>query len=84
LFGVTARAFVDALAALPDTVKNIQLHINSPGGDVWGAVNIANALARPAVSKGRTVTTIVDGLAASAASIIAMAGSTVRSPTTRS
>jgi ATP-dependent protease ClpP protease subunit len=78
LFGVTARAFVDQLAALPDTVKNIRLHINSPGGDVWGAVNIANALRDQQLSKGRTVETIIDGLAASSASIIAMAGTSIR------
>jgi hypothetical protein len=43
---------------------------------VWGAVNIANAL-REQQSRGRVVETIVDGLAASAASIIAMAGTRV-------
>jgi len=74
--GVTARAFVDALAKLPEAVKTIHVHINSPGGDVEGAVNIANAL-RAQQTKGRTVNTIVDGLAASAASIVAMAGSKV-------
>lgn len=78
LFGVTARAFIEELAALPDAIKNIHLHINSPGGDVQGAVNIANALRDQQLTKGRTVVTSVDGMAASAASIIAMAGSTVR------
>ncbi len=75
--GVTARAFVEDLAKLPDSVKSIKVHINSPGGDVQGAVNIANAL-REQQSKGRTVETIVDGMAASAASIVMMAGSVVR------
>lgn len=75
--GITARAFVDELAKLPENVKALRVHINSPGGDVQGAVNIANALREQQTSKGRTVETIVDGLAASAASIIAMAGSKV-------
>lgn len=75
--GVTARAFVEQLSALGDSVKTIRVHINSPGGDVQAGVNIANAL-REQVSKGRTVETIVDGLAASSASVIAMAGSVVR------
>jgi ATP-dependent protease ClpP protease subunit len=77
LTGVTAKQFVKDLAALPEAVQTIRVHINSPGGDVFGAVNIANALREQQASKGRTVETIVDGLAASAASIVAMAGSTV-------
>lgn len=74
---LTAKAFVDQLAQLPDAVKTIKVRINSPGGDVFAALNIANALRDQQLSKGRTVETIVDGLAASAASIIAMAGKTV-------
>jgi ATP-dependent protease ClpP protease subunit len=75
--GVTARAFVEALANLPDSVQTIRVHINSPGGDIQGGVNIANALREQQTSKGRTVETIVDGMAASIASAIAMAGSRV-------
>lgn len=75
--GVTAKAFVEQLAALPQAVKAIHVHINSPGGDVQAAVNIANALREQTTSKGRTVETFIDGIAASAASIIAMAGSKV-------
>jgi len=74
---LTAKAFVEELSKLPDAVRNIRVHINSPGGDVFGAVNIANALREQQASKGRTVETIVDGLAASAASIVMMAGSKV-------
>jgi ATP-dependent protease ClpP protease subunit len=74
---VTAKAFVDQLAKLPDAVTTIKVHINSPGGDVFAATNIANALRDQQLSKGRTVDTVIDGLAASAASIIAMAGKTV-------
>jgi hypothetical protein len=49
------------------------VRLNSPGGDYFDGVAIANALARhPA-----TVTVHVDGLAASAASVIAMAGDKV-------
>lgn len=74
--GVTAKQFLKDLAALDDAVRTIRVRINSPGGDVWGAVNIANAL-REQAAKGRTVETYVDGLAASAASIILMAGSRI-------
>jgi ATP-dependent protease ClpP protease subunit len=75
--GVTARAFVEQLSKLGDEVKSLVVHINSPGGDVWGGVNIANALREQQLSKGRKVETVVDGLAASIASVIAMAGSKV-------
>lgn len=74
--GITARAFVESLAALPAAVKTINVHINSPGGDVQAGVNIANAL-RAEQAKGRTVITHIDGVAASIASVIAMAGSRV-------
>lgn len=75
--GVTARAFTEKLAALPEGVKTLNVHINSPGGDVQGGVNIANALREQQLSKNRTVETFIDGIAASTASVIAMAGSKV-------
>ncbi len=65
-WGVSAKEVNAALAELGD-VTEIHLHINSPGGEVWEGVAILNALRRhPA-----TVTAVVDGLAASAASFIA-------------
>lgn len=76
-FGVTAKAFVAELGKLPEAVKTIRVHVNSPGGDVFGAVNIANALRDQQMTKGRTVETLIEGLAASAASIVIMAGSRI-------
>ena len=73
----TAKSFVAALAEIPENVNTIRVRINSPGGDVFGAATIANALRDQQLSKGRKVETFVDGLAASAASVIAMAGSKV-------
>jgi len=73
----TAKSFIAALAEVPENVKTIRVRINSPGGDVFGAAAIANALRDQQLSKGRKVETYVDGLAASAASVIAMAGSKV-------
>ena len=52
---------------------NITVWINSPGGDVFAAAQIYNMLMD---YKGK-VTVRIDGLAASAASVIAMAGTTV-------
>jgi ATP-dependent protease ClpP protease subunit len=77
-FGVTARAFVDQLEKLPPSVTALRVHINSPGGDVAGATNIANALRNQRMHKGRSVVTIVDGWAASAATLVMMAGDPVR------
>jgi len=45
--------------------------INSPGGDVWDGMAIYNAFA---THKGGTVTMRIEGIAASMASVIAMAG----------
>lgn len=54
-------------------VGNITVWINSPGGDVFAAAQIYNMLME---YKG-DVTVKVDALAASAASVIAMAGTTI-------
>jgi ATP-dependent protease ClpP protease subunit len=71
-WGVTATQFVDELLAID--AQTIELHVNSPGGDVFDGLAIMNALAdHPA-----TVNVVVDGLAASAASFIAMAGDSVK------
>ena len=66
-WGVSAKEFTVALAQLGD-VSDIHLHINSPGGEVYEGIAILNALrTHPA-----TVHPVVDGLAASAASFIAV------------
>lgn len=53
---------------------NITIHVNSVGGDLYGGISIYNRLkALPA-----NITTINDGLAASAGSIIFQAGNTRR------
>jgi ATP-dependent Clp endopeptidase proteolytic subunit ClpP len=70
--GVTAKAFVAALAALD--VPRITVGINSPGGSVFDGLAIFNALRNHRAA----VTTRVDGLAASIASVIALAGDEVR------
>lgn len=67
-WGVTAADFAADLDAI--TANEIEVQISSPGGDVFDGIAIYNALrAHPA-----TITTRVDGLAASAASVIVQAG----------
>ena len=61
----SADYFREELAKYPD-IKNINLYCNSFGGSVYEAMAIRNQLKR----HGATVTGIVDGFAASAASFI--------------
>ncbi|MCM2563800.1 Clp protease ClpP [Lutimaribacter sp. EGI FJ00015] len=74
-YGVSAKGFLAELGALPDETA-IDLRVNSPGGSVFDAVAIHNALSRHA----GTVTVWIDGIAASAASYIAMAGDEIVMP----
>lgn len=67
---VTPKIFKDELMA---GSGDITLWINSPGGDVFAAAQIYNML----MDYPGRVTVKIDGLAASAASVIAMAGSQV-------
>ncbi|MCW0972202.1 head maturation protease, ClpP-related [Streptococcus anginosus] len=63
-----------------DEDDDITLNIASNGGDVFAASEIYTMLK----DSGKTVTVNIQGLAASAASVIAMAGNTVRmSPTSQ-
>ncbi|WP_424931901.1 head maturation protease, ClpP-related [Amaricoccus macauensis] len=74
-YGVSAKGFLSELGALPDGTP-IDLRLNSPGGSVFDAVAIHNALIR---HEG-TITVWIDGIAASAASYIAMAGDEIVMP----
>lgn len=71
LGGISAGQFVQDLSGI--TSKSIDLHINSPGGDVFDAIAMHAAL----VNHPAKVTSIVDGVAASAASFLAMAGNEI-------
>lgn len=67
-WGTSAQEFQAALDQIPAGTSEIRLHLNSPGGDVYEAYAIANALRRVPAQ----VTAVVDGLAASAASFLAV------------
>jgi len=66
--GVTAKNFQKELAAIK--APQIDLHINSPGGVVFEGIAIYNLLRQ----HPSNVTTYIDGLAASVASVVALAG----------
>lgn len=71
----SAAGFRDALKSLGD-VKNINLHINSPGGSVFEGIAIYNMLKQNSAH----INVYVDGLAASIASVIAMSGDAIFMP----
>lgn len=72
---VTPKQFKADLDALGD-VTQINVYINSEGGDVFAGQAIYSMLKRHSA----TINVYVDGLAASIASVIAMAGDTVYMP----
>jgi len=67
---VSAQAFANDLKGLPKSVKRLDIHINSPGGSVSEANAIYSRLADHPSNKN----VYIDGLAASAATIVAMVG----------
>ncbi|OXI26872.1 head maturation protease, ClpP-related [Burkholderia sp. AU16482] len=75
-WGTDAQTFVTQLDAAAANASAIVVAINSMGGDVFDAFAIYNALRRHA---GK-VKVRVDGVAASAASLIAMAGDEIVMP----
>jgi ATP-dependent protease ClpP protease subunit len=64
---------LDVIEALRDISGPVEVHINSMGGSVWEGLAIYQALRE----HPHDITVVVDGLAASAASFIAMAGKTI-------
>lgn len=68
--GISAKQFAEQFNAIGDKVARIVLRINSPGGDVWDGAAIYDLVKASKVP----VDVSVDGLAASAAFTVAMAG----------
>lgn len=69
--GITAADLVRDLMMLDTNLINVR--INSPGGEVWDGIAIKNALQQHKA----TVNVTIDGVAASIASVIALAGETI-------
>lgn len=64
-YGVTAKNLVDDISQIKGPIK---LHLNSPGGDVFEGIAIYNVL-----KQRGNISVVIDGYAASIASVIAMA-----------
>jgi len=73
-FGTNAKDFAAQLAQVKAPVLNVE--INSPGGDVFAGIAIFNMLR----ASGKEIVVKVMGVAASAASLIAMAGDRIVMP----
>lgn len=71
-WGASAAALITALAGLGE--QTVHMHINSPGGDVFEA----RAMAAAIVAHPGTVISHIDGICASAATYLALAGNEVR------
>ncbi|MFD1627659.1 head maturation protease, ClpP-related [Azospirillum griseum] len=74
-WGITANQFVQDLRGL-GAVSRIDVRINSPGGEVFDGLAIYNALSKHAAE----IVVTIDGIAASIASVIAMAGKDIIMP----
>ncbi|WP_420801595.1 ClpP-like prohead protease/major capsid protein fusion protein [Providencia rettgeri] len=75
MWGVSAKRFTEDLISLGN-ISHINLHIHSPGGEVFEGIAIYNQLK----NHNATITVYIDGLAASMASVIAMVGDEVKMP----
>lgn len=73
-WGASAKSLVEALDAAGD--KTVHLHVNSPGGDVFEARAMVSAV-RARQQRGGKVISYIDGLAASAATYLSLAGDQV-------
>jgi ATP-dependent protease ClpP protease subunit len=71
--GITAKQFAEDLKAAGAGIRSIHLKVSSPGGNVWDGLSIFNTL----LNHGATVTAEIVGLAASIASVIICAASTI-------
>lgn len=72
--GINAKTVQEQLSNVD--ADEIEVHLNSYGGDVFESIAIHNLLKQ----KDATITVIVDGIAASGGSVIAMAGDTIKMP----
>lgn len=74
--GLTPTAFVNELKAIEKTHKSVDIRINSPGGYIHDGFTIYNHMAQSPLN----IDIYIDGMAASAASFIAMGGDKIYMP----
>jgi ATP-dependent Clp endopeptidase proteolytic subunit ClpP len=72
--GISAKNVQEQLSNVD--AEEIEIHLNSYGGDVFESIAIHNLLKQ----KDAKITVFIDGIAASGGSVIAMAGDTIKMP----
>lgn len=72
----SAQSILKDLQGLGDDISKLNVYINSPGGSVFEGMAIYNILDRKKRC-GMNINVVIDGMAASIASVIAMAGTTI-------
>lgn len=72
--GITAKSFMEMMKPIA-SVAELDIYINSPGGNVFDGIAIGNQITRHPASRK---TVHIDGIAASIASVIAMSGSEIK------
>ncbi|HFZ8985786.1 TPA: head maturation protease, ClpP-related [Streptococcus pyogenes] len=72
--GITFKEVRQAMSEISS--DTVEVHINSYGGDMFEGIAIKNYLKQ----LDKTVIVVIDGIAASAASVIAMAGDAIKMP----
>jgi ATP-dependent Clp protease protease subunit len=72
--GITAKSFQDSLKDIGN-VSDLDIYVNSPGGSVFEGLAIYNQIKRHSAANK---VVHIDGIAASIASVIAMAGTEIR------
>ncbi len=71
--GISSKQVLEEIRKMPKSVTQVDIRINSPGGDCFDGIAIFNLLKEIKAKK----TVYIDGLAASMASIIALVGDEV-------
>lgn len=74
--GISPKSFINEIREIEKKHKNLNIRINSPGGFVHDGFTIYNAIKQSSLE----VDIYIDGLAASAAAFIAMAGNNIYVP----
>lgn len=76
--GIVAKTVVDELKNIPNTVKTLELHINSPGGSVTEGMAIYNRIKSFGQTRKCKVVAVIDSLCASIASVIMLAADEIK------
>lgn len=75
-WGVTALDFIQELNDVSDGTEALDIRLSSPGGSVFEGIDIYSELRRRSL-RGQKINVSIDSMAASIASVIAMAGDTI-------